>query len=279
MNYINAKNFPRMVINTMDRIGISSACFYPQTTEDSFLKACKGGVKTIELFFNSPSELEDKFINDIILLKNEYGVFVPSVHPFMSFAESFFLFSSYERRFFDILDLYKRFFEIMNRLKADIFVIHGAKIPGSISDELYFERFHKLIQLGKQYNISVCQENVVNYRSESTDFIVRMKNAIGEDFGLVLDIKQARRAKQDAFSFIKEAGNHIKHVHISDYNAESMCIPPLEGCFDFPAFFRELKNIGYSGSYIIELYDHSYNDEKQIFESYEKIRKILVDYC
>ena len=268
-----------MVQNAMDRIGISSACFYPQTTEDSFLKACKGGAKTIELFFNSPSELEDKFIDEIIKVKNEYEVSVPSVHPFMSFAESFFLFSSYERRFYDILDLYKRFFEVMNRLNSDIFVIHGAKIPGSISDELYFERFYKLTELGKQYGVSVCQENVVHYRSESTEFIRKMKNALGNDFGLVLDIKQARRANQDAYDFINEAKKSIKHVHISDFNEVSMCIPPLEGSFDFPAFFRELRSIDYSGAYIIELYDHSYENEQQIFDSYTKIKKIFVDYC
>ncbi len=263
----------------MDRIGISSACFYPQTTEASFNKACLGGVKTIELFFNSPSELEDNFINEIIRLKNEYEVTIPSVHPFMSFAESFFLFSSYERRFYDILDLYKRFFEVMNRLESDIFVIHGAKIPGSISDELYFDRFHKLIELGKQFGVTVCQENVVHYRSESAEFIRKMKEALGDDFGLVLDIKQARRANQDVYEFIREAKESIKHVHISDFNADSMCIPPLEGSFDFPAFFKEMKSINFSGAYIIELYNHSYEDERQIFDSYKKIKKIFVDYC
>ncbi|MBR3767883.1 MAG: sugar phosphate isomerase/epimerase [Clostridia bacterium] len=262
----------------MERLGISSACYYPLTTEESFMKACKAEIKCIELFFNSPSELSDEFISNIKTMQNEFGVSIPSVHPFMSFAESFFLFSSYERRFFDILDLYKRFFEIMNELKSDIFIIHGSKIPGSISDEKYFERFAKLIEIGKSFNIQVCQENVVDYRSQSVDYIEMMKNYIGSDFGMVLDIKQARRATQNPDDFINRLGNYIKHVHISDYNESSTCIPPMEGHFDFIQFFNSMKNIGYTGKYIIELYNHSYTNEEQIYESYKKINKLLIDY-
>jgi len=88
----------------MDRVGISSACYYPLTTEESFYKLCNAGIKCVELFFNSPSEITDSYVNDLRKWQTEYGINIPSVHPFMSFAESFFLFSSYERRFYDILD-------------------------------------------------------------------------------------------------------------------------------------------------------------------------------
>ena len=222
----------------MNRLGVSSACYYPQTTEDSFLKACKSGFKCIELFFNSPSELSPSYVKELICLKNEYGIEIPSVHPFMSFAESFFLFSSYERRFYDSLDLYKRYFEIMQEISAKIFIIHGAKIPGSIDDNLYFERFKRLYEIGVQFDVTVCQENVVNYRSESIDFLINMKNSLKDDFSMVLDIKQARRAFQSTDRFIDLLGSSIKHIHISDFNENSTCIPPCEGKFDFPDFFN-----------------------------------------
>ncbi|MBQ9945853.1 MAG: sugar phosphate isomerase/epimerase [Clostridia bacterium] len=262
----------------MVKPGISSACYYPLTTEESFLRICKRDIKCIELFLNSPSEIESGYIKELIKIKEHYGVTIPSLHPFMSFAESFYLFSSYERRFYDILDLYKRFFEVMNEIGAKIFVIHGIKIPGSISDAEYCDRFHKLITLGKEYNINVCHENVVNHRSQSSSYLKMMKDTIGEDFGVVLDIKQARRSNEEADTFIDLLGSSIKHVHISDYNDVSSCIPPLEGFFDFSHFFKKLKDISYEGHYIIELYDHSYNDENQIYNSFNKIHQILVDY-
>lgn len=262
----------------MDRVGISSACFYPLTTEESFLKLCKANIKCVELFFNSPSEITDSFVNDLIKRQTEYGVNIPSVHPFMSFAESFFLFSSYERRFYDILDFYKKFFEITRKLNAEIFIIHGLKIPGSITEDIYFDRFRKLIETGKEYGVRVCQENVVQHHSQSVDFLKRMANALGDDFSLVLDIKQARRSLESPYDFINYLGKHIKHIHISDYNAKSSCIPPAEGLFDFKEFFTELQKIGYDKKFIIELYSYSYEDESQVFESFSKINEILVDY-
>ncbi len=262
----------------MDRVGISSACFYPLTTEESFLKLCEADIKCIELFFNSPSEIADSFVNDLRKMQTEYRVSIPSIHPFMSFAESFFLFSSYERRFYDILDLYKRFFEIMQKLESEIFIIHGLKIPGSITEDLYFDRFGKLVEIGKSYGVTVCQENVVQHHSQSVEFLKRMAKALGDDFSLVLDIKQARRSLESPYDFIKQLGKYLKHIHISDYNDKFSCIPPTDGLFDFREFFAELQRIGYDKKFIIELYNYSYTEERQVFESFSKINEILVDY-
>lgn len=261
----------------MNKLGISSACFYPLVTEESFRKLCNAGIHCAELFVNSPSELDLPFVKEIEKMKNDADIDIVSMHPFMSFAESFYLFSSYERRFFDILPLYEKFFEACQMLGTHIFVIHGAKLSGSVSDELYCERFGKLMELGKKYDVSVCQENVVHYRSENVDYLMKMKQLIGEDFGIVLDIKQARRTFISPYDIINNLGKYIKHVHISDYNAKKDCIPPLCGNFDFSEFFDEMKKIDYNGAYIIELYDHSYENEEDIFISYRKTADLLVE--
>jgi sugar phosphate isomerase/epimerase len=95
---------------------------------------------------------------------------------------------------------------------------------------------------------------------------------------MVLDIKQAYRADENVYDFINKIGTSIKHIHISDHDAENSCIPPLSGCFDFNGFFNELKKIDYSGKFMIELYDNSYKDEQEIYTSYKKIKELLVDY-
>ena len=261
----------------MNRIGISSSCYYPLVTEQSFEKICRAGVDCAEIFFNSPGELEKNYIRELCAMQRAYGVDVVSVHPFMSFAEDFYLFSSYERRFYDILPLYDRFFEVCRELGADIFVIHGARIPGTASDGLYCERFAGLMERGKSYGVRVCQENVVKYRSESADYLKMMRDAIGEDFGVVLDIKQARRALISPYDVIDAVGDCIRHVHISDYRADKDCVPPLSGKFDFPEFFDAMKRIGYRGAYMVEVYQHSYEDEREIVESYQKVKELLVE--
>lgn len=262
----------------MNKLGISSACYYPLVTEKSFEKLCRSDINCAELFVNSPSELSIPFVKEIEKMKKDAGIDIVSMHPFMSFAESFYLFSNYERRFFDILPLYEKFFEACQLLDTKIFVIHGAKYSASVSDELYCERFSRLMELGKKYDVSVCQENVVKYRSESAEYLKTMQKYIGEDFGIVLDIKQARRAFISPYDIINSLGKYIRHVHISDYSAGMDCIPPGQGNFDFPEFFSAMKSINYDGAYIIELYEHSYKNENEITESYTKIKDLLIDY-
>lgn len=110
------------------RIGISTACFYPLETEKSLRRICERGVKSCEIFLNTVSELEDSFIKGISRLLTDNEVYVTSLHPFASFAESYALFSSYKRRFYDSLELLKRYFEVMNTFGAKVLVIHGESI-------------------------------------------------------------------------------------------------------------------------------------------------------
>ena len=166
------------------RIGVSSACYYPLETEKSLLLAGEYGFKNTELFLNSPSELEDTFIDELLRIRDKHEMNIVSVHPFQSFAESFYLFSNYERRWHDILPLYDRMFKVTSMLGADIFVFHGAKIPGSIDDEEYCKRFHHLIKMGAEYGVRVCHENVVHHRSESPSYLKMMGDYIGKDFNI-----------------------------------------------------------------------------------------------
>lgn len=257
-----------------DSIGVSSACFYPLETEKALETAGECGFHTVELFLNSHSELEDTFVDELLRIKEKYTLDIVSVHPFASFAESFYLFSNYERRYTDILPMYDRLFEVTAKLGADIFVFHGAKIPGSISDEEYCRRFAHLIEMGKKYGVRVCQENVVHHRSESPQYLKMMKESIGEDFKVVLDIKQAHRAGYTPYEFIDVLGGSIIHVHISDRNEEKDCIPPLTGEFNFLKLFSEMEKINYKGKFIIELYYWSYETKEEIVECYNKLNSI-----
>ncbi len=259
----------------MSEIGISTSCYYPQITEETFLKLAQSGVGCTEIFFNSISEISDGFIDDLCRVRDEYGIRISAVHPFMSFAEGFYLFSDYERRFLDMLPFYDRFFQITKKLGADYFILHGAKLPCSIDKELYFERFAILTEHGKKQDVRVCQENVVHYCSQSPDFLKELSEYIGEDFGMVLDIKQARRAGFPYSAFLGDLTPAIRHIHISDCDSSRDCITPGDGTFDFASFFREMQQNGYTGNYMIELYRHSYNSADDIIHAYKMLKSIL----
>ena len=256
---------------------MSSACFYPLETEKSLIRAAKTGAKTVEIFMNSDSEFEKPFLDLLCNIKNEYGLRIPSVHTMASFTDSYYLFSSYERRWLEARDtLFKRHFDVMSKMDAQILVVHGAKIPGSISDEEYFERFAYLIEMGKKEGIRVCQENVVHYRSESPEYLLRMARYIGDDFNMVFDIKQSIRAGFEPFSFAERLHQYIRHVHISDHSEERDCIVPFSGGnFDFKAFFDMMKGFGFGGDYILELYENGYENDSQLTAALTELKKLL----
>ncbi len=259
----------------MSFIGMSTSCYYPLETEKSLERVCLLGFKNVEMFINSYSELEEPFIEKYKRLIDEYSVNLVSIHTTASFADGYNYFSEYYRRFEESVEVFKKYLEFANKFNTPYLVMHGLKKISKSSDELYFERFKILTDLAYENGVSLLQENVVNFRSESPDYIEKMKNYIGERFGITLDIKQCRRAGVDPYEFIEKHSEIIKHIHISDYNDELDCITPLKGKFDFNNFFGCMKEHGYDGSYIIELYEHSWSDENEIAFAGKELQKIL----
>mgnify|MGYP004609835595 FL=1 len=69
---------------TEERIGISSACFYPEETLDA-VKRCAGlGFCNVEVFMNSFSELEAPYLRELNAVRRSEGIRFTSVPPFTS---------------------------------------------------------------------------------------------------------------------------------------------------------------------------------------------------
>ena len=252
-------------------IGASSSCFYPLETELSLEKIASVEIKTTEIFFNSPSELEKPFLKELCKIRDGNNMDIVAVHPFMSFSEGFNFFSPYYRRFEDSLEFYKRFFEAAATLGARYFVLHGSRGEKLITDEEYARRLLLFVEEGERFGVSVTHENVVHYSGESPLFMLFLKEMLGEKFKMTLDLKQARRAGIDPFLFAKTLKESIVHIHVSDEKVGEDCAAPgKDGLFDFSAFFSLMDSLGYDGAYMIELYRHNFSDEHQI--------KSCVDY-
>lgn len=249
-------------------IGISSSCFYPMLAEESFEKVCSFGIRTAEIFFNSTEELKPPLFQKFIEIKNNYGVSVNTIHPFTAFAEPFMLFGGYERKVHECIEYYKQYFEAAEKLGAKAVIIHGGNPPQTKEKEDYYiDVFGRLCDAADDFDVLPATEIVVKRMGQNLDFLSRMKNALGERFKTVLDIKQCRRSGVSEFDFIDRFASDIIQVHISDYNEELDCIAPGEGLYDFKKLFTALQNNGYDSSAIIELYNWSYNDENQIKKS------------
>jgi len=245
-------------------IGISSSCLYPLETEKSLEMLGKMGVKACEIFLNSYSETSTDFAKVLLDIKEEYGMKVTSVHPFSSFSETHMLFSEYERRFYDGIDFYKRCSETAAVLGAKVLVIHGSKYPARTDFNCYFERFGKLVEAGREYGITVCQENVHSHFSESPEFLKNMRAYLGDSFRMVFDVKQAVRSGYEPLAFADEFKKEIVHIHLSDHIPGQDCLPPGTGNFKFKKLFDVMKSADYKGDYVIELYRSNYDKPDEL---------------
>ena len=147
-------------------LGVSTSCLYPLETEKALRKIGELGIKHTEVFFNSPSELQKDYLKKLCKIKDFYGLDIGAFHPYMSFAEGFYIFSCYKRRFIDSLEMYKPMFNAASEIGAKYFVMHGAKLPMETEKEEYAERFYLFNKTAKEFGVSVAHENVVYYASQ-----------------------------------------------------------------------------------------------------------------
>lgn len=259
------------------RIGVSTASLYPLHVEDAFSTLISLGIKTAEVFANSTIEGQPPIISTLHSLQSQNLITIPSFHPFSSPMESVFLFSEYDRRIDEMLSLYKGFFQSMTLLGAKVFVLHGAILSSRCSPAHYIKQFALLANIAKDYGITVAQENVSYCLSGKLDFLRMMKRELGQDAKFVLDLKQARRSCENPLDYVDALGGSIIHCHVSDADDSRDCLPVGEGNFDFAALMRALRERGYDGAFIVELYRENYREFSQLKDSADRLSEIALD--
>lgn len=261
------------------RFGISSASFYPQLTERTVRQLGERGVSCAEVFLNTLSEMEPGYLRELRRIADDGGVRVVSLHPFTCAFEPFMLFTHYERRFEDALEWHRGYFQAANLLGASLFVFHGDKWrgPGGRSvcpDQEYFERFARLRDLGREFGVVVAQENVERCRSRDLDFLRRMIGYLDGDAALVFDNKQALRSGLRWQDYLREVGDHVVHVHLSDNGPAGDCLPLGEGTLELPALLGGLRERGFDGAVIVELYGEYMDSGEPVYESLRRLQEL-----
>lgn len=254
--------------------GISTACFYPELTEQALACISGFGAEAAEIFFNAPSELEDNFTSQLKKIADGNGTKILSVHPFTSGLEPLLFFTEYRRRTLDGLELYKRYFHAANMLGAKIFVLHGDRREATKPYSRYFEMFGELAEIGRSMGITVAQENVPRCSSYCPDFFTAMADCL-PDARFVLDTKQCVRAGYSVAQMLSAMGNRVIHLHVSDHDAQHDCLPAGKGILNFAKLVSSLKQYEYDGGLILELYRDNYGDFCELKESYQYLFKAI----
>lgn len=259
------------------RCGVSTACFYPKNTLESLKVLADHGVKVIELFFNTYSELEDAYTAKLLDIIQAYQMEVTSVHPFTAVMEGFFFASDYQARLEDGIAFYSRYFQTCRLFSADKLVFHGDRgfnVPLFPVDQ-YADHFRRLAAVGRDYGVTLCQENVAYCRVNSPERVRELVPLLQESAAFALDFKQVRRSCGNIQDMIAAMNQDIHLIHISDGTKEQDCLPPGRGKMDFKRTLDALAQTGFTGDLIVELYSDNYSHVSQIIEGVQYINTLL----
>ena len=259
--------------------GVSTACLYPELTEEALYDLAVNGISHVEIFLNSDSELKKPFIANLAEIMRRYDVTCRSVHPFACPIEPMMLFSRYERRVSDMLDYYRKHFEAMNQLGAEIFVFHGNYKVVAVEPGLYCERYLKLVEAGKEFGVTVAQENVDRCQSGSLSFLREMNKLLGSDAHFVIDVKQAVRAGESPVNMLHMLGSHVCHIHISDHSDKGDCLLLGAGNFKIRNFLEILYHYHADCSVMLELYRENFRGISDLFSNYRMLGSMISGIC
>ena len=256
-------------------IGISTASlFLRQNNEDAVKTIRSLGSKTTEIFFETMSEYTAEYSD---LIKSRLGdMKVHSVHVYTMHYEPE-LFSDNEKSFKEALATYKSVLNSARNLGATNYTLHGRariKRTGNYDDyEKIGKRLNFLTEVAKEYGVDLCLENVewalynrVGYFKEVLKY--------APDLKATLDIKQARISGYDVYDYIEEMKGKIKTVHLSDIGENGGRCIPGKGVTDFEKLFTTLKDTGFDGVSLIEVYKDDYKDIEELRESLQYLENI-----
>lgn len=264
-------------------IGVSSASFYPLETEHAVTELIRLGFSKTELFLNSESEFDPVYCKALRKQLDAAGVSVLSVHAYTAAVEGIFFFGDYPRRTADSINAYRKYFAAAEILGAKYFTFHGDRtLTGKRSIhqtpiEKHSEVLFRLAAAAKEHGVLLTQENVSWCTSADPEYIRGLKENLGDAIGYTLDLKQARRANVPWQAYFEAMGDRLVNLHISDTRGEKTSLLPGFGDFDYREFYRFLKNFGYSGDSIIEVYREDYGEYCEMCESKRYLESVLAE--
>ena len=146
----------------------------------------------------------------------------------------------------------------MPDLDMRLLTIHLWMDPRFVSREAISYKIgflNRLIDKGREAGIEICLENLSETATHLSDVFKVLPH-----LNLTLDIGHAQLLSNQntSYGFIDRFPERIKHVHIHDNRGgdspdDDLHLPVGEGIIDFGKIFRKVKEVGYHGTFTLEL--------------------------
>ena len=259
--------------------GVSTASlFMRKNNEDALPLLNDLGVKTAEVFLTSFSEYGKDFGE--LLAKVKGGLKINSVHALNTEFEPQ-LFSAHPRVKADAYFWLDKVLEGAVCLDAPYYSFHGTSRVKKASRSGKYDDFSAMIQgfaelsaHCKARGVTLCLENVEWSTYNRVGVFSKIAEQVPSLRG-VLDVKQARISGYPYEEYLREMGERLAHVHISDVDENGKIRLPGQGIFDFDTLIKRLKDVGFDGALLIEVYKNDYADTAELKTACDFVDEIL----
>jgi sugar phosphate isomerase/epimerase len=256
------------------KIGISTASLFGRkNTEQALQFLNENKVSTCEVFLESYCEYSPEFIP--ILKKYKGDLDVHSRHTLTTQFEPQ-LYSLNERARIDSFKLLESTMQVANAIGAKYYTFHGIARLKRTQINVDFDRVSKytnqIIEVCNKYGVDLAYENVHWAYYNYVGFFRKLKSLAPKLKG-TLDVKQARQSDLDYKELIKEMADSIVTVHLSDVDANGKMCLPGKGITDFEDIFSRLRDVGFDGAMLLEVYQNDFDTYEQLFESLDFIKR------
>ena len=259
--------------------GVSTASLFMRKYNEEALPLLNDlGVRTAEVFLTSFSEYGKAF--GAVLSNVQGHLTVNSVHALNTEFEPQ-LFSAHPRVRDDAYGWLDKVLESANCLRAPYYTFHGtsrvkkASRSGKYDDfPSIIKGFDELTAHCKERGVTLCLENVEWSTYHRVGVFSKIAAAVPDLYG-VLDIKQARISEYPYVEYLREMGERLAYVHISDVDKRGKIRLPGQGIFDFDTLIKRLKDVGFDGALLIEVYKNDYADVAELKTACDFVDEIL----
>lgn len=255
--------------------GISTASLFSRfNTEDALEFLNKNKIDTAEVFLESYCEYQPDFAS--VLNKSKGDLSVHSVHTLTTQFEPQ-LYSINERAKKDSFFLLDNAMTVAERIGAKYYTFHGGarfkKTPIMLDYDRVGNTTQDIIDVCKKHGVTLTYENVHwGYYNFVGFFSEMRKRTVG--LKATLDVKQARQSGISYAEYVEDMGEDIVTVHLSDVKEDGKMCVPGRGVTDFYDLFSRLKDKGFNGAALIEVYKSDYEDFEELFGSLDYLKNL-----
>lgn len=264
------------------RVGVSTASlFMRKNNEDAVPLLNELGVTTAEVFLTSFSEYNLPFAE--LLASKKGNMSVNSIHILNTEFEPQ-LFNMHPRVKGDAYDWLEKVMQCAKALGAPYYTFHGTSRVKRDSRSGENDNFPTMIQgfieleaFCRARGVTLCLENV-EWSTYNRPGVFGKLAAEIDGLRGVLDIKQARISGFPYEMYLNEMGERLAYAHLSDIDGAGRLCLPGKGTFDFVTLIKRLKDVGFDGALLIEVYNKDYQEVQELKDSCDYLQELVYKY-